>query len=353
MKRTSALVLCVLFFGNLLAQIPVITRAEYYEVEDTVLVTYYHSSELNNSTAGAAGADVVWDFSFAEENSVSDTLFFIDPVGTPFNPTFAPYDDANLCYQAAGQINSPEEDTYHYLHVNEDSLSVIGKWAANGVTEFWENHCTDFTKEITFPFTYEDQMTDSFDCFFVDLSGSGEHWHTGTQTAEADGYGTLIMPDGTEYENVLRVLVEQNLTDSTELFGVQEFTIQKYVWYSSEHKGPIALADVDVSNQVMFSLLHWVLANEVDTSIDEPNVVQTEFKLVPSFLEANTVELINKSGALINSIRIVSTSGQVVYEEGINSVLNSKQITLDLQSGIYFVSIVANTKIHSLKLIKI
>lgn len=351
-KETLSIVFLILHVGILFSQPPTITRAEYFEIGDTVLVYSYHSSELDDSTSGMSGSDVLWDFAFAAPNPVEDTLFFINPNGTPFNPSYPPYSGSNLCYRAAGQPFSPEENTYTYLFVNEDSLNFIGSWADNGGTEMWEYHCPDMIRDLLFPFTYQAQFEDSLDCYFVDQSGSGEHFQNGINNVIADGYGTLIMPNGAIYENVLRVKTELTFTDSNELFGINKFIIQRHAWYSSESRGPVAIADLRPDGQTIATLRHWVLLNDVTTSIQE-SILPNQIKVFPTILTDNSLNIINEGDISIDHIKIFNTSGQAIFEKHINNQqLLSNTLTLDLQRGIYIVSIFGDSRIFSYRIMK-
>ena len=88
--------------------------------------------------------------------------------------------------------------------------------------------------EIRYPFTYLDSFDDSYSgTLTFSLATANE---IGSVHVVCDGYGTLHLPGGTTFSNVLRVHSTQVFTDSTDLFGtptIDTFNISTYTWYDS------------------------------------------------------------------------------------------------------------------------
>ena len=127
------------------AQSPIINRTNYFEIGDSVLLYHKYDTSLNSFTVGAAGTNVLWDFSNMDFNHPSiliDTLFYISPAGTPFYPNHlsADYSQATLCYIRKTEPFSTENNEYNYYFSSNDSIAFIGRWADNGGTERWEDH---------------------------------------------------------------------------------------------------------------------------------------------------------------------------------------------------------------------
>jgi Secretion system C-terminal sorting domain len=237
-----------------LAQTPVINRSDCFGIGDSVYVYHKSDTTLLSFSSGASGTNALWDFSAMDFNHqwVSvDTLFYIDPAGTPFYPVTlsADYSQSNLCVNRKKVNFDPSNDLYTYYYADQDSFSFIGQWANNSGWEQWEDHCTDFLKELVFPFSYNDSFSDHFERFFVDYSGSDEHYITGSVNVNADAYGTMITPEGETVNNVLRLHSFIATRDSNHIFGITNYLEEYYHWYSSERKGIILSMRINSANQ--------------------------------------------------------------------------------------------------------
>lgn len=272
--KSSSIFLLLLSCYFLQAQ-PVITSANNFQPGDSLLLYHKHDGSLSIFSVGASGANAVWDFSAMDFNHPSvivDTLFYLQPAGTPFYPVTlsADYSFSNLCFLRKTDPFDTRNFDYNYYYADNDSLSFIGHWADNTGNDIWEDHCTDFIKEIAYPFAYTDNYTDSFERFYGDMSGSGGHYITGSRTVTADGYGTLMTPDGITLNNVLRVHIVEMNKDSNALFGVTLRTIHTYRWYSPFIKGFILSIEMDAANAVIL-LADYQKQTNVAASVNEIN----------------------------------------------------------------------------------
>lgn len=90
-----------------------------------------------------------------------------------------------------------------------------------------------------FPISYTDVVSRGFSMIFEmkdrKFEGKGE------VKIEADGYGTLLLPNKT-YQNVLRLRIVQNQTNHIEKYDVdQKYSVVTYVWYEEDQKNPILI----------------------------------------------------------------------------------------------------------------
>lgn len=272
----KSIILFLLVFSSCFLQAqPVITSANNFQPGDSLLLYHKNDGSLSTFNVGASGVNVVWDFSAMDFNHPSvivDTLFYLQPAGTPFYPVTltADYSLSNLCFLRKTNPFDTRNFDYNYYYANNDSLCFIGHWADNSGNEHWEDHCTDFIKELAYPFAYPDNYIDPFERFYGDMSGSGEHYITGSRSLNADGYGTLITPDGITLNNILRVHTIEMNKDSNVLFGVTLHTIHTYRWYSSLLKGYILSMEMDAANTVIM-LADYQKQTNVTASLNEIN----------------------------------------------------------------------------------
>lgn len=222
---------------------------------------------------GPAGMGQTWDFSgvdFGHPSVIVDTLMFIDPVGTPFYPSYmsADYSDANLCMLRRTDEFFPENNDYNYYFADDDSLAFLGHWADTGGNELWEDQYPDPRRDLVFPLSYSDTYTDVFQRSFFDMSGSDYHSIVGTHTVTADGSGTLITPDGDVLDDVLRLYEVTEFVDSS-MFGLENYTVVHYKWYSASRKGAVITLDMYPDDPGTVSVAHYQRQTNVITSIGE------------------------------------------------------------------------------------
>jgi len=140
---------------------------------------------------GPGGANVTWDFS----GLVIDTTFtltYLDPTTTPMTDSFP---TATLALAEGGD--------YSY-HAFDASGGYYLGWAG-----WYEIPYTDPEMTFQFPCTYSTQWVDDFHAEFFSTDRDG------TSNAEADGYGTLILSNGT-FDNVLRIHLTRNYIDNNQ-----------------------------------------------------------------------------------------------------------------------------------------
>jgi hypothetical protein len=91
---------------------------------------------------------------------------------------------------------------------------------------------TDPMDQIQYPCTYNTTFTDTY-AGTLYIGGTG-YPEAGSVTSTCDGWGTLILPGGLTYSNVLRVHSSQTYTDNADLFHTgtsTTFDVESYNWY--------------------------------------------------------------------------------------------------------------------------
>ena len=299
-----------------------------------------YDTSLWSVSAGAAGANVTWDFSsvdFAHPSVIVDTLIFLLPDSTPFYPTnmSADYSQANIAMVRKTEPFSPFNNDYHYYYADNDSLLFLGHWAAGGGTEIWEDHFDNAMKELKFPLQYGDAYVDSFERFFFDMSGSDAHYITGTISVNADAYGTMITPDGTTLNDVVRVYTVTTSRDSNALFGITDYTSRKFSWYSESKKGFVLTFYMAFSDSTMVETAEYQKQTNVVTSLNEKRLGGNSFSIYPN--PANGLVELRPDAGLIESIEIFNALGQRVRAIHVNKKPNVVLNVNGLVEGVYFV----------------
>ncbi|TAH40964.1 MAG: T9SS type A sorting domain-containing protein [Bacteroidetes bacterium] len=311
--------LLLFFFAcNLLCSQPILTRNNYFEINDSILLYQKSDTTLFGFSTGSSGANMVWDFSmmdFTHPSVTVDTVIYLDPNGTPFYPVrmSADYSQSNLCFLIKTNPYSPLNYDYNYCYINADSLSFIGHWPDGGGNEIWEDHCSDYLKLLKFPFTYQNNFVDTFKRFYFDMSGSDGHYISGTHAVTADGYGSLITPDGTTIHDILRIHSVESVRDSNVLFGINYRTQHNYYWYSANQRGYIFRLEMYASDSILISSAYYQKQTNLHSSIQGlenkndfilyPNPGAGCFRISNTGRKIDLIEIYDSKGKFIQSIR--------------------------------------------------
>lgn len=172
----------------------------------------FNAAQFNSSLT--SGLNQTWNFS-------NLTSVFFPPINVYFQPNHLPLGPNP--YPAANVVTGCD-DEYEYLKVNADSVVMVGYY--NHFTEETVDY-SNSVKKNQYPFTYNNSFTDNF-------AGIGDGMGppvplTGNIKVTADGYGTLILPNGT-VANVLRVKSLKVTTTSLPNLTALD-TITNLDWY--------------------------------------------------------------------------------------------------------------------------
>lgn len=203
-----------------------IKNAENFN-EGTVLV--FQNCEADNVTVGKPGEKQIWDFSNLILKEGDKTIEeMISPNETDFKDKFP---KANLVekYSDGRLVFMNKTDTENFLL---------------GFIEIESEMMMVYTKPMLFakrPIKFGDKFNDNYE---TEYSVKGMNFKgNGTVSIIADGYGTLILPNG-KYENVLRVKITQTQTDELIKYQSESTTeTVTYVWFDSEHASALLKID--------------------------------------------------------------------------------------------------------------
>lgn len=184
-------------------------------VSATVGETFSYNSFSTQLSSGNAGANQTWNLA-----SMSGTTSGITTVVTASStPNGSQFPNANIAYSTPGAGTT-------YMNMTSSAWQYYGVVPASGTPVIAYSNPEDM---LRFPFTFNNTYTDTWAAQFT--SGY-TFYRTGTTTVTADGYGTLITPNGT-YTNVLRIHFYQSYKDSA-FFGtpyIINYTNDQYIWY--------------------------------------------------------------------------------------------------------------------------
>ena len=342
LKALLSIFLLTAIYNLSFCQVPIITQSDYFQLGGEYLRINKNDTELNSVSIGSSGTIITWDFStidFGHPSVIFDTISCILPNGTPFfNEPGVNYDLSNYCLRRDTETFSPEDDTYFYYRLENDSLNFIGDWADNGVSEKWFYSFSNLRTDLIFPFTYNDSHIDTFESSFYDMSGSDWHYQSGSTEVFVDGYGEIITPDGNTIYNTVRVKEVVNIVDSNVLFGVNNYINTSYYWYSTDEEGPILQFDMHPNLPNTINRAYYFKKTVQTTSISEipetpsfniyPNPTSNTFSIsiVDNSNDDFAISIYNYSGKLVKKKENVSA----------NTVFTNNE---DLSPGIYIIEL--------------
>ena len=173
------------------------------------------------------GANQVWNYSGAKETGtmvINQNVNYGQPMG---NLNVASQNLLFACDEGG------EKDTY--FEISRGQKMYWGLQSENAKIEFNEPII-----DLPFPFSYGDIRTGSMDGVYTENGGMTYNIE-GNYFTSADAWGTLTLPDGTTYDNVLRVKVEKMYKQP---FGSSNYDIHtiRYQYFAPGVRYPVMIA---------------------------------------------------------------------------------------------------------------
>lgn len=284
---------------------------------------------------GSAGAGQTWNLSTMTGTTAGLTTVVL-PSATTYGASFS---------SSTVGCNNPTANTVNYYKTSATALQNSG--IASGTTPFIYSNFEDF---LHFPCSFNDTYVDSWAATFV--SGGYTFYRTGSTTVTADGYGTLITPNGT-YTNTMRVHFVQVYQDSA-FVGVPyiiTYNNDEYMWYRNGiHVQVASLYTLTSSAGGPYTGGSYVTgtvgiddaADFISASNLFPNPASDQLTVDFTLTESKKVDV-----QLFNSI------GQSVYinqtAQGLQGVNTIQLNVAGLPEGIYFAKILLDGEVGATK----
>ena len=204
----SLLIFITFNYNNAFAQAPIL--------DSTVAVVVGQIAQINiinnalSIPSGNPGPAQTYDYSVLPSFNSSYEILGIDNLTSPFGTTY-PNANATVSWSSFG-------NPYYHFQLTDTSYTYLGGGGSFGDYEY-----IDAYDQLRFPFTYNDTYTDSY----LAISNIGGY-RSGTVTLNAEGYGTLLVPNQT-FNDVLRVKRASSYYDT--INGNPRFTEETYYEY--------------------------------------------------------------------------------------------------------------------------
>lgn len=279
------------------------------------------------------GPNQTWNFANMQ-NTSSITQNYISSVGSIFPLS-------NIVANGSG------EQLFYTQNASEQN--TVGANITAGVIHTYTNPL----KNLMYPFQYNNNFTDSFSAFYTN---GQTFYRKGTTSSLADGYGTIILPNGT-YSNVLRVKTTQVYSDSVVGIGIMfSFNTVYYAYYLPNFHMPIFNSTTitgDMMGTPVISFKSNSYVGNIVTSVKDYNnndLANIEIFPNPTSRKLNVHFVENKYENVSFSLTDLKGSNFQI-----NTLQNGSNYSLEannIPSGIYQLTIISNKEIIGSKKIQ-
>lgn len=328
---------------------------------DSIIAITFEDSVTN---PGPAGANQTWDFSFLTEAG-RDT-FVIQMASAVSQSAFFPNADfagANIVPDAGSsnpQVSGSANSFFSYGTAGELLFwGTSTEVTANGMTITQNAPYSDPETVFSYPMMYEDSLSDDFEGNF-DAGGGVILTRKGSNYRKYDGYGTLIMPNGQTFTDVIRIRLVQTYQDTSTnpLFPINSTYQTENVYYVGQGKKLPYLQYNRITSTIApnpSTTAHFVVAYPNSGAVGTRDLLSPEaFSLAPNPNQGLSVLRIDGEMGEKLSVEIMDLQGRILNKafDGITSSGKS-EISIDnsnLLPGFYLVKVDLGNKTGLLKM---
>jgi hypothetical protein len=236
---------------------------------------YIHvTQKIENVNEGMSGSECFWDFSSLICGEISSSTIS-DASESIYSNLF---ENSNLAINGG--------DVQFFFHIDENQLEYFGYISQNTVIQF-DNPII----RMKYPFNYQDKFEGTF-------KGTGLHNDvvqtsiTGNYSIEADGKGSLLLPNGLCISNAFRVKSVEYFNETA--CNTAEWTITKYLWYTPDYRYPVfTLIHTEIKEGEKQTVSHNAYYNEEAIQLNSLQNNEIAFKMRLSVYPNPTEDRIN------------------------------------------------------------
>ena len=219
----------------------------------------YTMGVLELTEAGEVGENMVWDYStFTTVNSYNAQI-----LASSSSPFFSYFPNANWILESAG--------SQYYYNYGPDVYEYFGG-VEGGVSYAYP----DSEIYFPYPFSFGETWTDTFEVV-LNILGTETH-RSGIVTSVVDGYGTLDLPGGVHLDDVSRISMSREITDSS-MTGDATYLIDLALFYSGTTVVP------------MVTHTHFQIIEGQDTSIQDYTEILQSYTVAIDELQHEATEI--------------------------------------------------------------
>ena len=313
MTRTLLFLMLILITSALFSQ-PELTNAN----TQIVAGDSFNIAMTNYVSPGNAGANQTWDLSSMGMN----TSRSVKVVHSNSAPGFASFPSSNLAFIESNGTNL-------FFNASSTAMEFFGRYFNNGSIPFKLTNPEDW---LHFPLNFNDSYTDSYS----GITGGGDPY-VGIASVTYDGYGALILPNGT-YADVVRIHFVSEYT----INGTDSLIFDEYRWYKpGNHYNIARLISWEWIN-VAAPILSGEYLMNISTGIQEKISRENYLDLYPNpAVEEINLVLDKKTSGLVQ-IDVLDMTGRICMSLMKPAVDLNNKFGLDishLAGGTYFLKV--------------
>lgn len=317
--KTKLTLISILSGLNLLGQ--TITYANFSNsLTSTLSVNIADNNSFNAILKTTTGTGVTWNAAGLTVQSGTPlvNLFYSATSSTPYASL---YPNSNYCLYDPALTSFIG---YNYDNFSSDSVSNWGSYEPSTAHEIFQ----DPDKHLIFPFNYGQSFTDNYAKTNYSNSTTISSYQTGSRTVTFNGFGTLILPQGT-FLNV--ALISELRTNS---LGPDSYL---YTWYDISNGKKLLYRSENGSS------ITTVWNNELPTGINEINKT-LDFTIFPNPISTVAIVKINTKLPQTDLMFLLyNLIGEEVYKTEISN--NETVISRNgLPNGMYLYIIKSNSQ---------
>jgi hypothetical protein len=355
MKKTFT-ILMITYCGYVMAQ-PTINSTVFPVPGNSI--TYINVDPASLSP-GNAGANQTWNFSAVTPTAPAQTINHVLPASTPYSASHPGSTVCEVIPNGAGNFAY----TYYVSNSSVTNLKGISFISSGNTINFIY---TNTQKVLEYPFNYNSSFTDNFVASYT-LVSTGitiTNYRTGTETVTYDGYGTLQLPSATTFNNVARVKIIQDITDSAVYTGVplppiiNNFSGTTHNWIATGVNGKLAQFtlsfDTTVSSQNPTTYNSYARYQTASTGLMETGA-PVNVLASPNPASDFTTLTINNAANGIAELTVTDMNGRLVRKVDLNFIHpdnNHIQVDMsDFAQGIYNLKVTQEQNIWNSKVVR-
>ncbi len=290
------------------------------------------------------GTNQMWNFSAAIADTIIETATFISVSSS--GPNASIYTGATMADFDGGSY-------YNYYKSTSNMYENLGFEDANVIVQF-TNTAVAATYPITLGYNFSDVAAGT--CTAIVL-GNAPGTIDGTSNVMGTGTGTLMLPGGVIFTNVLQTISTATININIPTTFIGPVTINNegitYSYYHASQKFPVLTVEYVTTTGTFPAQTATVKMNpSVVTGVNDVNF-DASFSIFPNPAKDRfTVKLQNLANANCN-IEIVNSYGQIAQSINLgNETTISNTVSIsELNPGIYMVKTTLGNKVSVRKLI--
>ena len=293
---------------------------------------------------GMGGYNQVWDFTKLQITK--------DFRGTIENSVYS----KNYNELLSTNVVLKEFSNQFYFKGDENSLELFGVAVNDNLIYKYNN---PFVK-MKYPFGYGDSFSGTYGGEYLTKNVTGAI--DGTYSVEADGYGTLLLPNNLKVDNVLRVKTTRNYikTINNRSYNI---SIVTYRWYSENERFPLLVLIENGFENNSKDTKSYQAAYRSDlnllaqpTSINN-SLINNSFNIYPNPIVSSATinfSLVNTSNVVIDIFNINGEKLMTLVDQKYNTgtySINVSKASLNMLAGSYYLKIQLGNEFATQKII--